>query len=108
MGASMVRPRVAKPVGTELGDSHNFGRRVTLRGGRVVKPRSFLWEWLVLSAENPLRRLLPQSADRYLLVPGGLWLLPTLSFFQARSGGGGEEEQGEILPPQSRSCASKQ
>ena len=48
---------------THLGDSHNFGRRVTRRSGRIVKPRALLWEWLVLSADSPLRRFLAEACD---------------------------------------------
>lgn len=40
------------------GDSHNFGRRVVVEGASVRKPRTVLWEWLVLSAESPLRKVL--------------------------------------------------
>lgn len=38
-----------------LGDSHNFGRRVTRRGNRVEKPRTVFWESLFLDAGSPLR-----------------------------------------------------
>ena len=53
-----------------LGDPHNFGRRVTLGETRIVKPRTLLWEWLLLAAESPLRRLLDALAERDPLV---LW-----------------------------------
>lgn len=46
----------------ELGDSHNFGRRVSLRDGRIYKPRTVFWEWLLLSAASPLRRKLDDIA----------------------------------------------
>src|SRR6187455_1144381 len=65
-----------------LGDSHNFGRRVTLRGQRVVKPRSLLWEWLVLARESPLRRLLDEAGgevEQLRLAP-----LPRLSTARRR------------------------
>ena len=52
-----------------LGDSHNFGRRVELRGARVAKPRTVFWEWLVLSRESPLRQLLAEEAARDGLGP---------------------------------------
>lgn len=42
----------------ELGDSHNFGRRVSAQDGRIHKPRTVFWEWLLLSAESPLRKQL--------------------------------------------------
>lgn len=41
-----------------LGDSHNFGRHVQKRDGRIFKPRTVFWEWLLLSSESPLRQLL--------------------------------------------------
>ena len=41
-----------------LGDPHNFGRRVELRGDVIHKPRTVLWEWLMLSRASPLRRFL--------------------------------------------------
>lgn len=44
----------------ELGDSHNFGRRVSEREGRIHKPRTVFWEWLLLSADSPLRERLRQ------------------------------------------------
>lgn len=41
-----------------IGDTHNFGRRVTTRGSWVRKPRTLAWEELFLSAKSPLRSLL--------------------------------------------------
>ncbi len=46
------------------GDSHNFGRRVTVSGGRVKKPRTVVWEHLLLGVDSPLRRLLDEAAER--------------------------------------------
>ncbi|HVY45824.1 MAG TPA: hypothetical protein VHB21_08095 [Minicystis sp.] len=66
---------------THLGDSHNFGRRVEQRGGRVVKPRALLWEWLVLAGDSPLRRLLEEAAARDGFVgPDAFAFLPSLAF----------------------------
>jgi hypothetical protein len=42
-----------------IGDTHNFGRRVQVRGNWVHKPRTLAWEELFLSAKSPLRRLVP-------------------------------------------------
>lgn len=56
-----------------LGDSHNFGRRVVRRGRRIAKPRTLLWEWLVLGRDSPLRKVLGRSFD----------FLPRLGFFRA-------------------------
>ncbi|HEY2368941.1 MAG TPA: hypothetical protein VGH87_21240 [Polyangiaceae bacterium] len=46
-----------------LGDPHNFGRRVELRGGVIHKPRTVVWEWLMLSKASPLRRFLGREFD---------------------------------------------
>src|SRR4051812_6729779 len=68
-----------------LGDSHNFGRRVSMLGKRVVKPRTLLWEWLVLAADSPLRRLLDEAARRDGLAPDSFGFLPSLEFFPPRA-----------------------
>ena len=57
-----------------LGDPHNFGRRVELRGDRIHKPRTVLWEWLMLSKSSPLRRFLGPDFG----------FLPTLSIDRRR------------------------
>jgi hypothetical protein len=80
-----------------LGDSHNFGRRVQLRGARVHKPRSVFWEWLVLSRDSPLRQLLGEMFD----------FLPTLKFFDAEAGVGGEVERVKLEPLSARSRVRK-
>lgn len=82
----------------QLGDSHNFGRRVSLRGGRIHKPRALLWEWLVLAAESPLRRLLAEHAERDGLGPDAFGFLPTLEFFGPMARGGGEVERVRLSP----------
>jgi hypothetical protein len=88
----MARPR------TELGDSHNFGRRVVRRAGRIVKPRPLLWEWLVLSADSPLRRLLVTCAKEEGASPETFTFLPSLKFFSSRDDEGGEVEQVKLEP----------
>lgn len=88
----MTRPR------PHLGDSHNFGRRVTLGATRVHKPRALLWEWLLLSAESPLRRLLDQEAARSALGRDAFSFLPDLAFTFAADGIGGEVERVELAP----------
>ncbi|MEO8875365.1 MAG: hypothetical protein ABI461_07250, partial [Polyangiaceae bacterium] len=70
----------AGPKRTQLGDSHNFGRRVTLGQARISKPRTLLWEWLVLSAESPLRRVLDARAKGDDLGAGAFSFLPDLEF----------------------------
>jgi hypothetical protein len=82
----------------QLGDSHNFGRRVALRAGRVHKPRALLWEWLVLAAESPLRRLLDERAQRDGLGRDAFGFLPTLEFHRSQARVGGEVEQVRLSP----------
>ena len=81
-----------------LGDSHNFGRRVVLRAGRVVKPRTVLWEWLVLARDSPLRQLLRLAAEQEGLGADAFEFLPTLRFFRAKAGAGGEVERVRLEP----------
>jgi hypothetical protein len=88
----MARPRAP------LGDSHNFGRRVSLRGRRVDKPRTVFWEWLLLSAESPLRRLLADAAERDGLGADAFAFLPSLRFFGATSPLGGQVEKVALEP----------
>lgn len=88
----MTHPR------TQLGDSHNFGRRVALRAGRVHKPRALLWEWLLLAAESPLRRLLDDQATRDGLGRDAFGFLPALKFFRSKSGIGGAVEEARLSP----------
>jgi hypothetical protein len=79
------------------GDSHNFGRRVTVRGRRVLKPRTVFWEWLVLAKDSPLRRLLDERGAQELGA-GAFDFLPTLRFFDGRAGGFGEVERMQLEP----------
>lgn len=81
-----------------LGDSHNFGRRVSLRGGRVAKPRALLWEWLILAADSPLRRLLDEAAERDGLGREAFGFLPDLEFFPSGAQAFDEVEQIELEP----------
>ncbi len=60
-----------------MSDLHNFGRRVVVRGARVIKPRTMLWEWATLSRESPLRKALDACGD--------FDFLPALRFDLARS-----------------------
>ncbi|HEY2407835.1 MAG TPA: hypothetical protein VGI10_17625 [Polyangiaceae bacterium] len=83
---------------TPQGDSHNFGRRVARRGARVQKPRTLLWEWLLLSAKSPLRRLLADAAEREGLARDAFGFLPTLRFFSLRARAGGEVERVALSP----------
>lgn len=83
---------------TQLGDSHNFGRRVQLSAERVRKPRTLLWEWLVLSADSPLRRLVDAAAQQSDLGPDAFGFLPTLEFFELDAVRGGEVERARLEP----------
>jgi hypothetical protein len=81
-----------------LGDSHNFGRRVELRGGRIRKPRTVVWERLVLSAKSPLRRLLDAIAREDGLGDDAFAFLPDLAFRGGRARHGGDVERLELRP----------
>jgi hypothetical protein len=81
-----------------LGDSHNFGRRVELRGGKVHKPRALLWEWLVLAPESPLRKLLAAQAKRDGLAEDAFGFLPSLKVSRNKARVGGEVEQVKLSP----------
>jgi hypothetical protein len=81
-----------------LGDSHNFGRRVSLHGERIAKPRTLLWEWLLLSKDSPLRQLLDQAARHDRLGPDAFAFLPTLKFFGSLGPEGGEVERVNLEP----------
>jgi hypothetical protein len=93
-----------KRTPTHLGDSHNFGRRVRLRAGRIVKPRTVLWEWLLLSAKSPLRRLLAEAAHADGLGRQAFDFLPSLKFYSTETEPTGEVERVELkaLPALSR------
>lgn len=66
----------------KLGDSHNFGRRVVARDGRIAKPRTVFWEWLLLSEHSPLRQQLSriaaedQSGVRFDFLPSLQFVRP--------------------------------
>jgi hypothetical protein len=81
-----------------LGDSHNFGRHVSMGARRVRKPRTLLWEWLLLARESPLRRFLGEASARDGLGPGAFDFLPDLGFVRPRSRDGGEVERIELDP----------
>jgi hypothetical protein len=85
----MASPRAA------LGDSHNFGRRVVVRGARVLKPRTVLWEWLLLARESPLRCALDQAAEQDGAT-GTFEFLPSLRFYASSQSFGGEVERLEL------------
>ncbi|MFZ5893322.1 MAG: hypothetical protein ACOY0T_19840 [Myxococcota bacterium] len=96
------------PSRSTLGDSHNFGRRVSVRGKRVAKPRALLWEWALLGNDSPIRKLLDEISEREG-VAGLFSFLPTLRFFagRERSAVGGEVERIVLEPWRSRSPARR-
>jgi hypothetical protein len=83
---------------THLGDSHNFGRRVSVRAGWIDKPRTLFWEWLVLGAKSPLRRLLDEAAAREGLERETFAFLPDLEFRRPRARAGGSVERIALEP----------
>ncbi len=83
---------------TPLGDSHNFGRRVARRAGRIVKPRTLLWERLLLSAKSPLRRLLDEAAAGDGIGPETFGFLPDLAFSRPAARDGGEVDAIDLAP----------
>ncbi len=91
----------------QWGDSHNFGRRVTLKAGRVQKPRTVLWEWLMLAADSPLRRLLDAAAAQDRLGVDAFGFLPTLKFYASKTDGAGEAERVKLAPLRGRSSAMR-
>ncbi len=81
-----------------LGDSHNFGRRVSLQDDRIVKPRTVLWEWLLLAGESPLRQLLATAGLQDGLGREAFAFLPTLKFFPSNEPVGGIVERVRLDP----------
>lgn len=81
-----------------LGDSHNFGRRVSRKDGRIAKPRALLWEWLLLSAQSPLRCSLDEIAGREGMGAGAFGFLPSLDFQLSEGALGGEVEEIALSP----------
>lgn len=83
---------------THAGDSHNFGRHVTIEGARVHKPRTLLWEWLLLGTGSPLRALLRELAAREASTRGAFDFLPELAFSSPTAREGGSVERIDLLP----------
>jgi hypothetical protein len=81
-----------------LGDSHNFGRRVSVRGARIRKARTVFWEWLLLGASSPLRLLLAEAAERDGLGADAFDFLPELRFSRPGAREGGEVERVTLKP----------
>ena len=81
-----------------LGDSHNFGRRVARANGRIHKPRTVLWEWLLLCAESPLRKLLSEAAAQAGWGQDAFEFLPNLRFFDHEAPHAGQVEELRLEP----------
>lgn len=90
-------PRAPAPP-AHAGDSHNFGRHVTIRETEVHKPRTLLWEWLVLGEGSPLRALLATIAKDELGEPEAFTFLPELRFSTPTSREGGTVERLALAP----------
>jgi hypothetical protein len=83
---------------TVLGDTHNFGRRVEGLGDRVRKPRTIVWEQLLLDRNSLLRRALGALAGRNGLAEGAFDFVPSLAFAPFEDGVGGEVERIALAP----------
>ncbi|HVY28890.1 MAG TPA: hypothetical protein VHB79_20175 [Polyangiaceae bacterium] len=93
--------------GAPRGDSHNFGRRVEIREERVTKPRTLLWEQLLLSAHSPLRRRLNELSAESALGATAFEFLPNLRFWKANAPAGGQVERLQLEPLVARSGEKK-
>lgn len=96
MGVSSSRAKL--PSASALGDSHNFGRRVERRGDRIYKPRTLLWERLLLSAASPLRKFLGKLRDDEEPAGRLFEFLPNLGFRESRDGLSGSVERVDLAP----------
>jgi hypothetical protein len=81
-----------------LGDSHNFGRRVSVRDGRICKPRTIVWERLMLGEDSPLQKHLAKAAESDGLGRDAFDFLPRLKFFPSKDAHGGEVERVDLAP----------
>src|SRR3954466_4577462 len=90
-----------------LGDSHNFGRRVVLKAGRVLKPRTVFWEWLMLAADSPLRKLLAEAAAQDGMGDDAFGFLPTLRFYAGKTPDTGSVQRVRLEPLRGRSGAMR-
>ena len=99
--------RRAQAPHAPAGDSHNFGRHVTIEGNQVHKPRTVLWEWLVHGAGSPLRALLDTLANEELGDRDGFAFLPELRFSEPTARDGGTVEKLVLEPLGSLSMARR-
>ena len=75
-----------------------------MRGDHVVKPRTLLWEQLLLSSKSPLRRTLRELAASSHSGAEAFEFLPTLGFKRASARAGGEVERVQLAPLRVRSA----
>jgi hypothetical protein len=92
-------------AGRIAGDTHNFGRRVSVGARSVRKPRTVFWEWLVLGGDSPLRDVLAAIAEQDGLGRALFAFLPELRF--QRSPLSGSVERLAIEPLGRLSAAGK-
>ncbi len=95
---------------SHLGDSHNFGRRVTMKRDRVHKPRAVLWEWLLPGRREPpppLSSTKPPSGTASGRLRSAF--CSDLAFFPAPSSApiGGEVERIALAPLGTLSAAGR-
>jgi hypothetical protein len=83
---------------TALGDSHNFGRHVVARGDRILKPRTVVWEQLLLSPTSPLRQRLERLDIDGELGPAPFAFLPSLRVRPSLDGLSGTVERLDLAP----------
>lgn len=51
---------------TKLGDTHNFGKYVTIENSEfVIKPRNVFWEFFFFGLESPILKLLEKQNKRF-------------------------------------------
>ncbi|HQY61462.1 MAG TPA: hypothetical protein PK141_08720 [Polyangiaceae bacterium] len=113
----MSKPRTSAPASsapassagfaTFAGDSHNFGRQVAIGETEVHKPRTLLWEWLVLGVGSPLRALLRVLAEEDLGDGDAFAFLPELRFSSQGARDGGTVERLDLAPLGALSPARK-
>ncbi len=92
---SKKQPPVAR---AHAGDSHNFGRHVTIGETLVHKPRTLLWEWLMLGEGSPLRAHLRGLVADDPAEHGAFELLPELRFSSPTAREGGTVERLVLSP----------
>jgi len=102
----MTKPKKPSPP-TPAGDSHNFGRHVTIAEAEVHKPRTLLWEWLVLGEGSPLRACLRALAEEDLGDGETFGFLPELRFSAPHARAGGTVERLALAPLGALSAAER-